>query len=174
MCKRDLSAVALAQRPTYFRLHVKLLLQIGFEPTFRRIRFLLNRYMFQLMKTLKEKLRLHELRDAKTLILDKEGVADSLCLQFYRRKDGTILTQDCPVGVLRFRRGVFKVVGALAACLTLVFGFFGVARATSNGSFDKLVHRKPTLSKLYHWIKPDCSACLPLMGLVVPPTPPKP
>ena len=38
---------------------------------------------------------------------------DRLCVRFYRRSDGTILTQDCPAGVedarLRRRRAAVKV-----------------------------------------------------------------
>jgi len=35
-------------------------------------------------------------RDAEALIKEKEG---NLCARFYRRADGTVLTQDCPVGL---------------------------------------------------------------------------
>jgi len=93
-------------------------------------------------------------QDAKALILEKEGVEDGVCIQLCRRKDGTIMTQDCPVGVLRFRRRIVKVFGALAASLTLFFGIFGVARATSNGAFDMFIHSKPKLSKLYWGTNP--------------------
>jgi len=48
---------------------------------------------------------------AEQLIEDTEG---RVCVRFYRRADGTVLTADCPVGArkLRFRRAAFAAVGA--------------------------------------------------------------
>ena len=39
--------------------------------------------------------------DAEALLRDRLG--DDLCVRFYQRADGTILTQDCPVGVKKKR-----------------------------------------------------------------------
>jgi hypothetical protein len=60
--------------------------------------------------------------DASSLIRDKEGM---LCVRFYQRADGTVLTADCPVGAWAFMRrvkrwiavGVGVLVPALAAPL---------------------------------------------------------
>jgi hypothetical protein len=49
---------------------------------------------------------------AQTLIASREG---SLCVRFYRRADGTILTADCPTGVRRKRVRVALAVGAVTA-----------------------------------------------------------
>ena len=38
--------------------------------------------------------------EAQTLIAEKEG---DLCIRLYRRKDGTVINADCPVGVRRKR-----------------------------------------------------------------------
>ncbi len=46
--------------------------------------------------------------EAEAVLRAKEG---ELCVRLYRREDGTVLTQDCPVGVRRKR---MRVVGALA------------------------------------------------------------
>jgi PEGA domain len=52
----------------------------------------------------------------------------SACVRFYQRADGTILTQDCPVGIkIRKRRNRIKV--ALAAGIGLA-GAMGVASAS--------------------------------------------
>jgi hypothetical protein len=51
-------------------------------------------------------------QEAEALIVAKEG---SLCVRFYRRADGTVLTSDCPVGVTRKRRrriAAFTMLGA--------------------------------------------------------------
>jgi hypothetical protein len=60
--------------------------------------------------------------EAEALIYETEG---KLCARFYRRKDGTILTSDCPVGARRQRRRRLLIAsGALAASLA---GGVGVA-----------------------------------------------
>lgn len=46
--------------------------------------------------------------EAEAVLRAKEG---ELCVRLYQRADGTVLTQDCPVGVRRKR---MRVVGALA------------------------------------------------------------
>lgn len=59
-------------------------------------------------------------RDAEALV--RERVArpgQRLCVRFSRRADGTVLTQDCPVGLrARLRRAGTRVAAAFAALLT--------------------------------------------------------
>jgi hypothetical protein len=45
-------------------------------------------------------------KEAEDLILRSEG---RLCLSIYRRKDGTVITQDCPVGWALIKRRVSLV-----------------------------------------------------------------
>ncbi len=48
---------------------------------------------------------------------------DSQCLAYYRRKDGTIMTDDCPVGLRKIRntlRGLRRVAGLLISTLLSV------------------------------------------------------
>ncbi|MBK8212454.1 MAG: hypothetical protein IPK71_01785 [Myxococcales bacterium] len=45
--------------------------------------------------------------EAELVMLEKEG---NLCVRLYRRKDGTVITADCPVGVRRKR---LRLVGVL-------------------------------------------------------------
>jgi len=61
---------------------------------------------------------------AEALISSKEG---ELCVRFYQREDGTILTDDCPVGVKLVRRP-FKWL-AVGAVLLLTWGV-----ALANGA----------------------------------------
>ncbi|HHH31296.1 MAG TPA: hypothetical protein ENK57_23520 [Polyangiaceae bacterium] len=51
--------------------------------------------------------------EAEALIARAEGGDQGLCLRLYRRKDGTVLTSDCPVG--RRRRRVTRVAAAALA-----------------------------------------------------------
>src|SRR5205085_5967910 len=55
--------------------------------------------------------------EAESLITNAEG---RLCVSFYRRADGTILTRNCPVGLRALKRRVTRVAGAM---LSAVLGF---------------------------------------------------
>ena len=57
--------------------------------------------------------------EAEAVILQHEG---HLCVRFYTRADGTVLTQDCPVGVRAFRlkaaRKLSWAAALVVSCLT--------------------------------------------------------
>ncbi|HEX8195626.1 MAG TPA: hypothetical protein VF571_05390 [Pyrinomonadaceae bacterium] len=57
--------------------------------------------------------------EAENLLLNAEG---RLCVRFYRRTDGTVLTQDCPVGWKALKR---KVSRTATAAFSFVVGLFG-------------------------------------------------
>jgi hypothetical protein len=57
-------------------------------------------------------------REAEGLVASAEG---RLCVRFYRRADGTILTRNCPVGLSALKR---RAAHAATATLTAVLGFF--------------------------------------------------
>src|SRR5215210_3096990 len=57
-------------------------------------------------------------REAEALVAGTEG---RLCVRFYRRADGTILTRNCPVGLRALKRRVSRVAGA---ALSAALGFF--------------------------------------------------
>ena len=54
--------------------------------------------------------------EAENLLANSEG---RFCVRFYRRADGSILTEDCPVGWAQVKRRVSKTA---AACASLLFG----------------------------------------------------
>jgi hypothetical protein len=54
---------------------------------------------------------------AESLIAANEG---RLCVRFYRRRDGSIITRDCPVGLQAIKRRVSYALKAVAAA-TLTF-----------------------------------------------------
>ncbi len=68
--------------------------------------------------------------EAEALVTNTEG---RLCVRFYRRADGTILTENCPVGVRALKRRVSRVVNA---SLSAVFGF--LAGLGVNFSFGEM------------------------------------
>lgn len=57
--------------------------------------------------------------EAENFLINSEG---RVCLQIYRRKDGTILTKDCPVGWQALKK---KVSRAATAVFALIMGIFG-------------------------------------------------
>lgn len=54
--------------------------------------------------------------EAERLLTSSEG---RLCVKFYRRADGTILTKDCPVGWRALKKSISKTA---AAFVSLLFG----------------------------------------------------
>lgn len=64
-------------------------------------------------------------KDAEALITSAEG---RLCVRYYHRSDGTILTNNCPVGLQALKR---RVSGISRAVVSSVLSFFaGVAVLT--------------------------------------------
>ena len=61
---------------------------------------------------------------AENLLARAEG---RLCVRFYRRRDGSILTQDCPVGLRALRQRMSRIKRAVVAT---VVGFFAGAGGT--------------------------------------------
>lgn len=64
--------------------------------------------------------------EAEKLVFEREG---RLCVRFYRRRDGTVLTADCPVGLRGVRR---RIARSLAAACGLLMAILG---STALGSF---------------------------------------
>ena len=65
--------------------------------------------------------------EAADLVTRTEG---RLCVRLYRRRDGTVLTADCPDGVARRRRGrLYRVASAVALGFSSLTGLGLVVRA---------------------------------------------
>lgn len=58
-------------------------------------------------------------QEAENLLLNSEG---RLCVRFFRRADGTVLTRNCPVGWQAVKRGVSRVATAAFSMIAGVFG----------------------------------------------------
>jgi len=72
--------------------------------------------------------------EGEALVREKEG---RLCVRLYQRADGTVITNDCPVGVRRqrLRARVWASVSGAAASVALVLGLFG-GRARADLTVD--------------------------------------
>jgi len=76
--------------------------------------------------------------DAARLVESHEG---RLCVRFFQRLDGTIITRDCPVGVRLIWRGARRIalgVAALLACSITAFGWSTDHRWTSGSGLRTL------------------------------------
>jgi hypothetical protein len=106
---------------------------------------------------------------AEDLIAVREG---RTCVRLYRRADGTVLTQDCPVGLRAWRRRLVWIGAVAAGLLVAVIGITAAvlgsaaARRGDDGN-------NPTVSviqQIKNWLFP--SPPPPVVGMMVPVAPP--
>ena len=77
---------------------------------------------------------------AENLIVRTEG---RLCVRFFRRTDGSILTQDCPVGLRALRQRMSRIRRAVASML---LGFFaGAAGSYAVNGFETVLAEPHTV-----------------------------
>ena len=69
--------------------------------------------------------------DAESLIARTEG---RLCVRFYRRRDGSIITEDCPVGLRALKRRATRIRRAF---ISTVFGL--LAGIGAHSAANKIV-----------------------------------
>ena len=84
--------------------------------------------------------------EAENLLTNSEG---RLCVRFYKRSDGTVLTQDCPVGWAAFKKRVSKTA---AACASLIFG---VISGLGINAFFKQNEERHIMGKIAYQSTPE-------------------
>jgi hypothetical protein len=100
--------------------------------------------------------------EAEQVVREHEG---GLCVRFYRRHDGTLLTRDCPVGLRALRLRIARRIAGVAAMIgTLLFG-----RAshplTARGNNAPLAPKAPPRPALMgDFVVPQKVAGPPIMG----------
>ena len=136
--------------------------------------------------------------EAQALVEEKEG---RLCVRFYRRADGTMLTQDCPVGLRAVRVKLAKkwsyAAALLLSCGTGLLRWSGSAQAVTTVKPAASAAKPPStpsaapptsksiLEQVEGWFA-SCHAPRPVMGapmavlsqprmgqLAAPPPPPR-
>jgi hypothetical protein len=113
--------------------------------------------------------------EAEALIAEKEG---RLCARIYQRRDGTIITRDCPVGLARVRRMAWWTLSKVAAALAIVIGgaAWAVNYANPHREQARLASIQP-LNTLTRWLAepaPTPLAGAIALGEMCAPTPPPP
>ena len=61
-------------------------------------------------------------QEAENLLREKEG---RLCVRYYQRADGTVLTKNCPIGTAIMRRVLLTRAVSASALLVTVIALFG-------------------------------------------------
>lgn len=89
-------------------------------------------------------------REAEAFVSNAEGVEGRVCICYYRRKDGTILTSNCPVGLRAIKRRLSRTASALvSAVLGLLAGlgayFFGINQTPAVKSNSMGVMASPVV-----------------------------
>lgn len=109
--------------------------------------------------------------EAQALINRLEG---RLCVRFYTRADGTLLTQDCPVGLRAVRRTLARKLSyAAALLLSCASGLLhGLSPAQAVTHAKKHTAANPSAAKPPHGLTATAGAPVmpphPLMGDLVP------
>jgi hypothetical protein len=80
--------------------------------------------------------------EAAALIYRTEG---RLCVRFHRRSDGTVLTQNCPVGLRAIKRRVVWVGQFLLGTLLSFFAGVGLSNTTPIRRLAEFVISQPVL-----------------------------
>lgn len=117
------------------------------------------------------------LTEISNLLERKEG---RTCVRFYRRADGTVLTDDCPVGLRAVRRKMALIATAAAGALaTMGFAMFSSREAMARTLRDSSLGRIQVVRRLADWMAPRVEhpvmgalpmRCAPLQGEVyIPP-----
>lgn len=84
------------------------------------------------------------IEEAEQLIIAKEG---KLCVRFYRRSDGTILTKDCPKGLKLVRDRVLRSVAACATLLTVGISYLVSVANQENERQQTAIRKMKALVK---------------------------
>jgi hypothetical protein len=103
--------------------------------------------------------------EADALIRQKEG---RLCVRFYRRADGTVLTRACPQALTKLRRTFDRFAARLAALALLLLGILVTAPTPQRQRDTTPLREIEPIKTVIDWFSP---APRRVMGAPVPSTP---
>jgi hypothetical protein len=112
--------------------------------------------------------------EAEQLVREREG---RLCVRFYRRRDGTVLTDNCPVGLRAARRWLLAHLGGVTAAFGMITLFAPLARAEHLQKLrNSEIARHEPFRTLFAWMTPPSpppvTGRMVMMGaMAAPPTP---
>jgi hypothetical protein len=111
--------------------------------------------------------------EAQQLVQQREG---RLCVRFYRRPDGTVLTRDCPIGFRAVRDRFFRTVAAIVGLTVTLLSGTLFAGALNRRAASGLLRPAQAFA---NWIEPargmpPVMGTVPVMGGCAPPASPVP
>ena len=71
--------------------------------------------------------------EAEQLIASSEG---RLCIRYYRRSDGSILTRNCPVGLRAIKKRITRIASAVTSALVTFFAGLGIYGVVERRPFS--------------------------------------
>ncbi len=90
--------------------------------------------------------------EIEDLVREKDG---RLCVRFFRRADGTVLTGDCPVGRSAARRRLAWISAGVAAVLGAIGGLgFAQRDRIALGTRDSRLRRVEPFRSVLNWLFP--------------------
>ncbi|MBX3300056.1 MAG: hypothetical protein KF736_11405 [Acidobacteria bacterium] len=95
--------------------------------------------------------------DAEQLLASTEG---RMCVRYFRRNDGTVMTKDCPVGWAALRQRTRHYVGAFASLLLALLSGIMV--------FSMFARPESTIGELQVPLASPTPTPMPLMGAIAP------
>ncbi|MBY0524857.1 MAG: hypothetical protein K2R98_15740 [Gemmataceae bacterium] len=93
-------------------------------------------------------------QEAETFIGQRAG---RTCVRFYRRADGTMLTQDCPVGLRAIRRVARRSWALIAGGMATVLGVFiaVVNDSSAERRGTRSLRQIEPFASILEWIDPS-------------------
>src|SRR5262245_41537046 len=85
--------------------------------------------------------------EAENLVASSEG---RLCIRYYQRRDGSILTRNCPVGLQAIRRRVSRIASAIGSAVVTFLAGLGIYGVVESRVFvptrvmGKMVVNRPS------------------------------
>lgn len=89
--------------------------------------------------------------EAEALILSANG---RLCIRYYQRWDGTIMTSDCPDAVRAIRRRLARAMIRIAAVFALLAGGLHALARGPRGSGDLRLRYFEPFAPIIRWMTP--------------------
>jgi hypothetical protein len=104
-------------------------------------------------------------RDAERLIAETEG---RLCVRYYRRADGTILTKNCPVGLRALKRRLSRIATVTASAVLSFFAGILTVAGLKDGSLLPATINRAVIKIKEPDVIPITAEPRPMMGAVAP------
>lgn len=101
--------------------------------------------------------------EAERLVQEREG---RLCVRFYRRADGTILTRDCPIGLRAIRRRLARIAASIVASIAAMVGYLafgGIAARRNAADREPYPIASGPLHAFKEWLDPPIVYAVGLM-----------